>query len=786
MEEIKPTEDVPSTAVARNVKDLPDLIEEHEEAVKKLEKTLAKYLKDPVNLPATRPTCKPSKKDRAHTGTHNVDAIDYWTGRIRELELEIKEIRENVDQRNPMPYGFASYTYIQDAHAVAHAARKKPHKEADIRLAPKPHDIIWKNLAMSRKARRTRSLWNSVWMTVLTGIFIVPNVLVAVFLSDFANLGVLWPAFQRNLEANKTGYGILQGILAPLINSLFYLLLPTIFRRMYNNSGDTSKTSRERHVTSRLFVFYVFNQLIVLSVFSSLWRFIANIVHASNTDANLWNTVKEYHVFSQIVSGLCNTTAYWLTAQLQHNLGAAMDLAQLFSLTWGTLVRKFGHPTPRETIELSAPQPFDYAGYYNNYLFTVTVGLCFATLNPLILPVTAFYIGIDAWLKKYMLLYICITKTESGGLFWRILVNRILFATVLGNLIIALVIGAQGIVLYDAAATAAGAMLYAMVPIPFLLWAFKWYCRRTFDDKIGYVSTKAYGEGDIEDVMGGPSADGKTRKPRTDRVGVRFGNPALYKRLITPMVNAKAQHLLKGIYTGRMDEDDMVAGAGSGYSDVYMSQMAHGQPGKMAGGTAPFELVSEGDMDFEHFKKRAEFRDEFGGDGELYGRPEDMSRPGSRATMSSMGFMGTGQHGRTTCDSPSSSRASSRTRYDSAQQAEGVTYPRGYHTTPAGGLRSDSPSGAGYGRRPSGDVLAQGHPAFRDTDSIRSSGGLVGYAAGMGRSSPDASYVDATPGDYGAYRSYSPSGMGMGRAETPGSASGGEDTSYDYFRRGRR
>ena len=58
--------------IGRDMGDLPELLDRHTDAVKKLEKYLAVYLKNPNKLPAKRPTCKPKGK------TQKIDAIDYY------------------------------------------------------------------------------------------------------------------------------------------------------------------------------------------------------------------------------------------------------------------------------------------------------------------------------------------------------------------------------------------------------------------------------------------------------------------------------------------------------------------------------------------------------------------------------------------------------------------------------------------------------------------------------------------------------------------------------------
>ena len=57
-------------------------------------------------------------------------------------------------------------------------------------------------------------------MVLLTILYIPLNVVTAVFLSDFAHLGLLWPSFQKNLYAHPIGWGIAQGIIAPAVQYL--------------------------------------------------------------------------------------------------------------------------------------------------------------------------------------------------------------------------------------------------------------------------------------------------------------------------------------------------------------------------------------------------------------------------------------------------------------------------------------------------------------------------------------------------------------------------------------
>lgn len=402
---IKTTQEVPRTTIGRNVKDIPDLIESHEEAVMELEAVLSKYLKNPDQLPAERPLCTPHKKDPEFTDKkQKVDAIDYLTARIQRLELKIKEARETVDNRDAMRFGFASYETLESAHTVAFAARRKHPQGTTIRLAPKPKDVIWKNLLLDPKQRRWRRFVMNLWITLLTVLYFIPNAGIAIFLSKLSNLASFWDGFKTEMALHPKFWAVVQGILAPALTSLFYYFLPIIFRRLSIKAGDQSKSSREKHVLHQLYAFFVFNNLVVFSIFSAVFQIIMSALAARQGDSSFTAVVRSIEPFQQLMGALCNVSAYWVTWLVQRNLGAVIDLSQAVNLAWGSFSRKFLNPTPRELIQRTAPPPFDYTSYYNYFLFYSTVTLVFGSLQPITLVVTAFYFTLDSWMKKYLLM----------------------------------------------------------------------------------------------------------------------------------------------------------------------------------------------------------------------------------------------------------------------------------------------------------------------------------------------------------------------------------------------
>ncbi|KAI1170751.1 hypothetical protein F4777DRAFT_94466 [Nemania sp. FL0916] len=754
------------TVIARNVKLIPSLIAQHDHTVRKLEKVLAKYLKDPQNLPAARPMCYPSKKDPSYSTYpkgQKIDAIDYLTQRIRELEIEIKEVRNSLDKRNTFSYGFASYDDISEAHAIAYTLRsKKPHG-ATIVLAPKPSDIIWDNMPLSPATRSWRRLVINLWILLLTFLWIVPNAFIAIFVANISNIGLVWDDFQRQLTTNTAIWAIIQGVASPALTSLVYLVLPIIFRRLAIRAGDRTKTGRDRHVVAKLYAFFIFNNLIVFSLFNTVWTFVITVVDFTMKGTDVGSAILNSKFFETLFISLCDVSVFWVTWLLQRNLGAAIDLAQLWPLIYSFFMRKLSSPTPREMIELTAPPTFDYASYYNYFLFYTTVALCFGGLQPLVLPAAAVYFSIDVWLKKYLLLYIFVTKNESGGMIWRTVYNRFIFGTILANLVIFLAAFERGDGQHFQA--------YATVPLPFIMIIFKIYCARTFDAKIHFYSTQSMNKHPDTGALKDPLRSGTN-------LAARFGHPALYRNLITPMVHAKAQNILASIYRGRLS-DGRTADSGdtlstSGYSDAYaMKPMNSARPGKSEG-IPGFEIVPESRLDFEYYKNRSEFASEHGA-GDLFGRSNDIIRPGTPGSM----WDGSEPISRSGSPAPPIPRMPSPgpSRILSPASDTGMTYPAGY-SRPTGNPYS-SPVDAGQTRSP---VYMQGND---------SSSNLVGNAAPMpvttrlGFRERSVERLGRTPGGVGMLGG-GPQGYGGLPQDDEMATPDHDPMQYNYFREARR
>lgn len=534
LKQLKIQRPIQNASVGRDLGQLNKLMDQYNKTVLKFESVLAKYLKNPTKLPATRPVIKPFKEDREFNIGGKIDAIDYLSQRMQKLESQIFHVRETLDTNKTLPYGFVSYKSVEDCHIVAQANSKK-FRKLDAQLAPRPEDIIWENIILSKGGRKNKQLWGNVLFIILTILWIVPNAFIGAFLSQMSRIGTLWPAFNVFMIRYPVLFSILQGIIAPIITSLIFLILPAIMRRMSHWQGKVTKRDRELDVTKKLYTFFVFNNIFVFTVFSVVWGIVADIIKLVDTrsDLNFDIVMREINIAVKLSTAIMGASSFWVMYILRVNFGAVLDLLQLFSLVLRGFQLHFMSPTPRQQMLWTAPQHFNFAAYYNWSLFYSTIALCFAMIQPLVLVAVALYFSLDYLYKKYGLMYIFVTKAETDGIFWPHLFNYFLFATIFGNSFLFVVVWVQG----------GWRIAVVMAPLLPILIAFKIISNKKQASRFHYFIPTEEERNFMESR--------RTRSTLSDASSTalarRYKNPVIDCNLMVPMIHSKAKHLIPQI-----------------------------------------------------------------------------------------------------------------------------------------------------------------------------------------------------------------------------------------------
>lgn len=231
---------------------------------------------------------------------------------------------------------------------------------------------------------------------------------------------------------------------------------------------------------------------------------------------------------------------YWITYFPFRGFLAIFDLAQIINLVIITIKKNLFGRTPREIREWTQPPEFEYGVYYSNMLFMSTVAIVFAPLAPLVPVAGAVVFWVSSWVYKYQLMFVFVSRVETGGRLWNVVINRLLVGIILMQALMCLTIGLQlGFRTFYWVAT---------LPPIVLVLVFKAFIDRRFLNDFRYHIPS-------QDEI----AQAKIHSQRSDasgnRLEKRFGHPALHSDLFTPMVHANMAHLLPQVYSGKIEND---------------------------------------------------------------------------------------------------------------------------------------------------------------------------------------------------------------------------------------
>ena len=526
--------------IGRVVGALPDVIEAHEDTVRKLERVLAKYLKDPDHVSAHRPTVHVGKM-MGLFGGEKVDAIDHYTTQINKLESAIENWRDRIAEKKPQSYGFASMAAVPYAHAAARSLQGKKPRGVHIELAPEPRDILWKNLVLSSGARFSSSSLGFLYLVIVVFINAVPLLAVAL-IAQMSSFTETLPFLKKWNDASSWTFSAVAGLVPPAISGIMGYFLPIIMRRIAKYRGVTTRTKLDKVVTGQYFAFLIISQFIVFTLIGIVITSIATIVSeiADHRSAGeIFNTLRQQT--DVVKKQYMNMGNYWLTWIPLRFYLCIFDLAQVIKLLLVWFQKGFLGRTPRDVREYTKPPNFEYSIYYANLLFLFAVGLLYACLAPLVIIFTAASFWLSLAVYKYQLMYVSVTKVESGGQLWRVIVNRLLASIIFMQLILIFVVA------LDDSTTLTERIVKAVVSVPpiALVIIFKGYCRARFDRQFDWYIPEG------PEIASCKIHGGDVRHHRLQR---RFGHPSLHQKLFTPMVHAKVKHLLPQVYRGRLEQ----------------------------------------------------------------------------------------------------------------------------------------------------------------------------------------------------------------------------------------
>ncbi|KAF9047436.1 hypothetical protein BJ165DRAFT_1102024 [Panaeolus papilionaceus] len=525
-----------SVHIGRKVGRLPDLIEYHNQTVREFEEVLVKYLKG-GKIKSKRPTIRMG--GWCGMGGVKKDAIDFYTAKLKRTEAAIEEYRNEIDTRKAENYGFASMAAVPYAHIVAKMIAGKNYKGAEFDLAPNPKDIIWGNMNCTDAELARKRLLGFIWLSFVCFFNTVP-LLVISFLANLNQIRGYIKFLDDWAKSSPSSFAVVSGVLPPAVSGFFGFFLPIIMRWLTKYMGALTHSKLDRAVIARYFTFLIISQLVIFTLIGVIFQSVQNIVQQIGK-ASFRDIINNLHELpSTIHTTYINQSSYWLTFFPLRGFLVVFDLAQIINLVWLSFkTRVFGR-TPRDIREWTQPPEFQYAVYYSNILFMGAVGLVFAPLAPLVVVAAAVVLWMTSWVMKYQLMFVFVSKVESGGRIWNVVINRLLFCVLLMQALMILTIGLQF--------RFRSLQWLSTVPPIFIIFFFKIYINKTYVPAFTYFTP-------TEEEIQMARVHSERTDAKSNRLEKRFGHPALHTDLFTPMLHKKMIPLLSEVYQGKIHQD---------------------------------------------------------------------------------------------------------------------------------------------------------------------------------------------------------------------------------------
>jgi hypothetical protein len=387
-------------------------------------------------------------------------------------------------------------------------------------LAPAPSDVVWTNTYLPRWSRMIRSWSISIFVVILSVIWLIPVVPFA-SLMNICSIQKVWPELGDLLDRHSILQSLVQTGLPTLAVSLLNIAVPFLYDYLSNMQGMISQSEVELSVISKNFFFTFFNIFFVFTAFG--------------TATNIWGTIGKSlsdttYLAYKIARSLTDLGTFYTNFILLQGIGLfPMKLLEFGSVSLYPIY-KMGAKTPRDYAELEQPPIFKYGFYLPTGLLILILCTVYSVVRNgyQVLFFGLLYFVIGFYTYKYQLLYAMDHPQHATGRAWPMICYRIMLG--LGIFQVAM----AGVIALKSKFTVAALVIPLLM---FTLW-FSFFYERTYEPLTKYIALRSLRRDDDPDVnlagenLGIARPPGHIRRMSTtideDREkGQRFVNPSL-------------------------------------------------------------------------------------------------------------------------------------------------------------------------------------------------------------------------------------------------------------------
>lgn len=449
--------------------------------------------------------------------SRKVDAIDYFEEKLRQLDEKIEAARK--EEYTPAPLAFVTMDSIPACQMAVQALIDPTPLQLQASLSPAPSDIVWRNTYLPRSTRMIWSWSISIFVAILTVIWLLPVASMASLL-NLCTIKTVWPQLGSLLQRHEIGRALVQTGLPTLIVSLLNVAVPYLYDWLSNKQGSISQSEVELSLISKNFAFTFFNFFLVFTVFGAA--------------TNIWGTLKDgAKDTTKIAIALGNALGRLGLFYTNFVLLQGVGLFPLRLLQFGSVsmypITRMGAKTPRDFAELVQPSVFSYGFFLPTAILIFILCIIYSILPAgfMVVFFGLIYFIFGYFTYKYQLLYSMDHPQHATGRAWSMIVYRVFLGLGMFQLAMSGVIAAKNMY-YPA--------VLVLPLIPFTIWLSYWYSK-TYEPLTKYIALRSLRRADDPEVniadeeLGIDRPPGRPRRGSTvdeDRErGQKFVNPSL-------------------------------------------------------------------------------------------------------------------------------------------------------------------------------------------------------------------------------------------------------------------
>ncbi|KAJ0535581.1 putative calcium-dependent channel, 7TM region phosphate [Helianthus annuus] len=365
-----------------------------------------------------------------------IDLVEYYEKKLEELEDNART-QQSLLSGKEVPAAFVSFKSRLGAAVVLHVQQGENPTEWLTERAPEPEDVYWPFFSASFISR---------W---------IGNVMV-IFACGLTNLDQLetWFPFLKGVLNIAFISQVITGYLPSLILKMFLYLVPPVMIMLSSIQGYVANSQIEKSACNKMLWFTIWN------------IFFANVLSGSVLyRVNIFLEPKEVpNILAVAVPG---QATFFVTYVVTNGwTSTASELLRLMPLVSNFVGRIF-FTKADEKFELPS---LPYSSEIPSILLFGLLGITYFFLSPLILPFLLVYYCLAYIIYRHQLLNVYSPKFETGGTFWPIVHNSMVFSLILMHMIAVGIFGLKKLPLASS----------LTIPLPIITLLFNSYCRKRF------------------------------------------------------------------------------------------------------------------------------------------------------------------------------------------------------------------------------------------------------------------------------------------------------------------